>query len=173
MAQVIAEVTGVPLPNQKLIYKGKSLKEMEQPLSALGIKDGCKVMLIGKKSCPEEEDELKKIKDFEKSVEQISKKLVEFGDELAGIQKGFLANNLRIEALGRLDKKVKGLVEQFMKILEQVDALSLPENFNECRSKRKSLVKNVQNYLSQCDTIQANIDQETEKLQSKNLVLKD
>lgn len=28
---------------------GKSLKELEQPLSALGVKNGCKVMLIGKR----------------------------------------------------------------------------------------------------------------------------
>lgn len=105
MAVLIEQVTGVPVPFQKLIYKGnlhvgpcflqmmvvpfvlmtfrclcfecqkdflrplaffsycffyffppslifhlgKSLKELEQPLSALGVKNGCKVMLIGKR----------------------------------------------------------------------------------------------------------------------------
>lgn len=28
---------------------GKSLKEMDQPLSVLGVKNGCKIMMIGKK----------------------------------------------------------------------------------------------------------------------------
>ncbi|XP_048450668.1 BAG family molecular chaperone regulator 1-like, partial [Rhincodon typus] len=49
MATVIAQVTGVPQQLQKLIFKGKSLKDMEQPLSVLGVKNGCKIMMIGKK----------------------------------------------------------------------------------------------------------------------------
>ncbi|KAK9396678.1 BAG family molecular chaperone regulator 1 [Crotalus adamanteus] len=49
LALLTEQVTGVPVSFQKLIYKGKSLKEMEQPLSTLGVKNGCKVMLIGKR----------------------------------------------------------------------------------------------------------------------------
>ncbi|XP_066487314.1 BAG family molecular chaperone regulator 1 isoform X2 [Tiliqua scincoides] len=123
MALLIEQVTGVPVSFQKLIYKGKSLKEMEQPLSTFGVKNGCKVMLIGKRNSPEEETELKKLKDLEKSVEQIAKKIEEVNKELGGIQKGFLAKNLQTEALNQLDKRIKGTAEQFMKILEQVDAI--------------------------------------------------
>ncbi|XP_014794129.1 PREDICTED: BAG family molecular chaperone regulator 1 isoform X2 [Calidris pugnax] len=126
MAVLIEQVTGVPVPFQKLIYKGKSLKELEQPLSALGVKNGCKVMLIGKRNSPEEEAELKKLKDLEKSVEQIANKLEEVNKEFTGIQKGFLAKNLQAEALKQLDKRIKGTAEQFMKILEQIDAILLP-----------------------------------------------
>jgi hypothetical protein len=32
-----------------LLFSGKSLKEMETPLSALGIQNGCRLMLIGEK----------------------------------------------------------------------------------------------------------------------------
>ncbi|XP_061850990.1 BAG family molecular chaperone regulator 1 isoform X4 [Colius striatus] len=123
MAVLIEQVTGVPVPFQKLIYKGKSLKELEQPLSALGVKNGCKVMLIGKRNSPEEEAELKKLKDLEKSVEQIANKLEEVNKEFTGIQKGFLAKDLQTEALKQLDKRIKGTAEQFMKILEQIDAI--------------------------------------------------
>ncbi|KAF7247904.1 BAG family molecular chaperone regulator 1 [Varanus komodoensis] len=49
MALLIEQVTGVPVSFQKLIHKGKSLKEMNQPLSTFGVKNGCKVMLIGKR----------------------------------------------------------------------------------------------------------------------------
>ncbi|XP_061850993.1 BAG family molecular chaperone regulator 1 isoform X7 [Colius striatus] len=125
MAVLIEQVTGVPVPFQKLIYKGKSLKELEQPLSALGVKNGCKVMLIGKRNSPEEEAELKKLKDLEKSVEQIANKLEEVNKEFTGIQKGFLAKDLQTEALKQLDKRIKGTAEQFMKILEQIDAIIL------------------------------------------------
>ncbi|XP_044517492.1 BAG family molecular chaperone regulator 1 [Gracilinanus agilis] len=171
LALLIEQVTGVPLAFQKLIYKGKSLKEMEQPLSALGVKNGCRVMLIGKKNSPEEEAELKKLRDLEKSVEKIADQLVGVNEELGGIQKGFLAKDLRAEALSKLDKKIKGTVEQFMKILEQIDSLTLPENFRDCRLKRKGLVKKVQAFLAQCDTVERRIEQETDKLQSKNLAL--
>uniref|UniRef100_A0A8D0FI47 BAG family molecular chaperone regulator 1 n=1 Tax=Strix occidentalis caurina TaxID=311401 RepID=A0A8D0FI47_STROC len=171
MAVLIEQVTGVPVHFQKLIYKGKSLKELEQPLSALGVKNGCKVMLIGKRNSPEEEAELKKLKDLEKSVEQIANKLEEVNKEFTSIQKGFLAKDLQAEALKQLDKRIKGTAEQFMKTLEQIDAVNLPENFSDCKVKKKGLVKRVQVFLAQCDTIEGNIGQEMDKLQSKNLAL--
>nr|XP_020669901.1 BAG family molecular chaperone regulator 1 isoform X2 [Pogona vitticeps] len=123
MAVLIEQVTGVPVSFQKLIYKGKSLKEMDQPLSTFGVKNGCKVMLIGKRKSPDEEAELKKLKDLETSVEQVAKKIEEINKELGGIQKDFLAKNLQTEALCQLDKRIKGTAEQFMKILEQIDAI--------------------------------------------------
>uniref|UniRef100_A0A8C6DEQ7 BAG family molecular chaperone regulator 1 n=1 Tax=Moschus moschiferus TaxID=68415 RepID=A0A8C6DEQ7_MOSMO len=173
LAQVVEEATGVPLPFQKLIFKGKSLKEMEMPLSALGIQNGCRVMLIGKKNSPEEEAELKKLKDLEQSVEKIADQLEELNKDLAGIQQGFLAKDLQAEALCKLDRRVKATIEQFMKILEEIDTLILPENFRDSRMKRKGLVKRIQAFLAECDTVEQNICQETERLQSTNLALAD
>ncbi|XP_057576636.1 BAG family molecular chaperone regulator 1, partial [Hippopotamus amphibius kiboko] len=173
LAQVVEEATGVPLPFQKLIFKGKSLKEMETPLSALGIQNGCRVMLIGKKNSPEEEAELKKLKDLEKSVEKIADQLEELNKELTGIQQGFLAKDLQAEALCKLNRRVKATIEQFMKILEEIDTLILPENFKDSRMKRKGLVKRIQAFLAECDTVEQNICQETERLQSTNLALAD
>ncbi|KAM9083366.1 BAG family molecular chaperone regulator 1 isoform 1-T1 [Megaptera novaeangliae] len=173
LAQVVEEATGVPLPFQKLIFKGKSLKEMETPLSALGIQNGCRVMLIGKKNSPEEEAELKKLKDLEKSVEKIADQLEELRKELTGIQQGFLAKDLQAEALCKLNRRVKAIIEQFMKILEEIDTLVLPENFKDSRMKRKGLVKKIQAFLAACDTVEQSICQETERLQSTNLALAD
>ncbi|KAM6182415.1 BAG family molecular chaperone regulator 1 [Erethizon dorsatum] len=171
LAQAVEEATEVPLPFQKLIFKGKSLKEMEMPLSALGIQNGCRVMLIGEKSNPEEEVELKKLKNLEKSVEKIADHLEELNKELTGIQQGFLAKDLQAEALCKLDRRVKATIEQFMKILEEIDTMILPENFKDSRLKRKGLVKKVQAFLAECDTVEENICQETERLQSTNLAL--
>lgn len=39
------------------------------------------------------------------------------------LYQGFLAKDLQAEALKQLDKRIKGTAEQFMKILEQVDAI--------------------------------------------------
>lgn len=171
LAQLVEEATGVPLPFQKLIFKGKSLKEMEAPLSALGMQNGCRVMLIGEKSNSEEEVELKKLKDLEVSAEKIADHLEELNKELSGIQQGFLAKELQAEALCKLDRKVKATIEQFMKILEEIDTMVLPENFKDSRLKRKNLVKKVQVFLAECDTVEQYICQETERLQSTNLAL--
>uniref|UniRef100_A0A8C2T4P3 BAG family molecular chaperone regulator 1 n=1 Tax=Coturnix japonica TaxID=93934 RepID=A0A8C2T4P3_COTJA len=141
MAVLIEQVTGVPVSFQKLIYKGKSLKELEQPLSALGVKNGCKVMLIGKRNSPEEEAELKKLKDLEKSVEHIANKLEEVNKEFTSIQKGFLAKDLQAEALKQLDKRIKGTAEQFMKILEQVDAINKKKGKVEKKGEKKKKKK--------------------------------
>ncbi|XP_036375265.1 BAG family molecular chaperone regulator 1 [Megalops cyprinoides] len=171
LSEALAETTGVPIPSQKLIYKGKSLREMDATLTSFGIKQGCKLMMIGKRNSPEEEVELKKLKDIEKSVEQTAKKLERVDGELTGLRNGFLAKDLQAEALNKLDQRVKGAAEQFMKILEQMDAMSLPENFSDCRTKKKGLVKTVQEFLAQCDRIEAGISDHLAKIQSKNLAL--
>ncbi|XP_054624563.1 BAG family molecular chaperone regulator 1 isoform X2 [Dunckerocampus dactyliophorus] len=163
LADCLTHLTGVPAASQKLIFKGKSLTDMEQTLSSYRIKSGCKLMMIGKRNSPEEEAELKKLKDIEKSVEQTAKKL----------EKGFLAKDLQADALGKLDHRVKVAAEQFMKILEQIDALSVPENFNDCKMKKKGLVKTVQDFLAQCDKMEACISDHLTKIQSKNLALVD
>nr|1I6Z_A Chain A, BAG-FAMILY MOLECULAR CHAPERONE REGULATOR-1 [Mus musculus] len=128
-------------------------------------------MLIGEKSNPEEEVELKKLKDLEVSAEKIANHLQELNKELSGIQQGFLAKELQAEALCKLDRKVKATIEQFMKILEEIDTMVLPEQFKDSRLKRKNLVKKVQVFLAECDTVEQYICQETERLQSTNLAL--
>ncbi|XP_019733509.1 BAG family molecular chaperone regulator 1 isoform X1 [Hippocampus comes] len=178
LSDCLTQLTGVPQASQKIIFKGKSLKDMEQTLSSYGISDGCKLMMIGKRNSPEEEAELKKLKDIEKSVEQMAKKLEKVDGELTGLKNGFLAKDLQADALGKLDHRVKVAAEQFMKILEQIDALSVPENFNDCRHKKKGLVKTVQmssrqDFLAQCDKMEACISDHLTKIQSKNLALAD
>ncbi|CAB1414130.1 unnamed protein product [Pleuronectes platessa] len=173
LSDALVQTTGVPAASQKLIFKGKSLKDMEESLSTYGIKGGCKLMMIGKRNSPEEEAELKKLKDIEKSVELTAKKLEKVDGELTGLKNGFLAKDLQAEALGKLDNRVKIAAEQFMKILEQIDAMSLPENFNDCKMKKKGLIKTVQDFLAQCDKIEACISDHLTKLQSKNLALAD
>ncbi|XP_057403910.1 BAG family molecular chaperone regulator 1-like [Balaenoptera acutorostrata] len=157
LAQVFAEATGVPLPFQKLIFKGKSLKETGTPVSALGIRNGCRVMLPGEKKSPEEEVELKKLKDLEKYVETIADQLEEWTKELSRIQQGFLAKDLQAEALCKLGRRVKATIEQFMKILVEIGTLILPENCKDSRMKRTGLVKRIQAFPAQCDTVEQSI----------------
>ncbi|XP_026142650.1 BAG family molecular chaperone regulator 1-like isoform X1 [Carassius auratus] len=171
LCEALTEATGVPIPSQKVIFKGKSLKEMEEPLSSFGIRQGCKLMMIGKRNSPEEEGELKKLKDIEKSVEQTAKKLEKVDGELTGLKNGFLAKELQAEALNKLDHRVKVAAEQFMKILEEIDGMNLPETYSDSRMKKKGLVKTVQGFIAQCDKIEAGISDHLAKIQTKNLAL--
>ncbi|XP_068604742.1 BAG family molecular chaperone regulator 1 isoform X2 [Brachionichthys hirsutus] len=168
LSDALTQVTGVPQASQKIFFKGKSPKDMEERLSSYGIKEGCKLMMIGKRNSPEEEAELKKLRDVKKSVEQTAKKLEKIDGELTGLKNGFLAKDLQVESLGKLDHRVKIAAEQFMKILEQIDALSVPENFSDCRMKKKGL-----EFLAQCDKIEACIADHLSKIQSKNAALAD
>ncbi|XP_067330733.1 BAG family molecular chaperone regulator 1 isoform X2 [Channa argus] len=171
LSEALAQATGVPPASQKIICKGKSLKDMEESLCTYGIKEGSKLMMIGKRNSAEEEAELKKLKDIEKSVEQMAKKLEKVDGELTGLKNGFLAKDLQAEALGKLDHRVKITAEQLMKILEQIDAMNVPDNFLDCRMKKKGLVKTVQEFLARCDKIEACISDHLSKIQSKNLAL--
>ncbi|XP_034038602.1 BAG family molecular chaperone regulator 1 [Thalassophryne amazonica] len=173
LAEALAEATGVHTTAQKLIFKGKSLKDPEESLFSYGIKEGCKMMLIGKRNSPEEEAELKKLRDIEKSVDQLAKKLEHVDGELTGIKNGFLGKDLQVESLGKLDNSVKVATEQLMKILEQLDAMSLPDNFRDCKLKRRGLANTVQDFLARCDKLEASISYQLSLIQSKNLALAD
>ena len=114
-------------------------------------------MLPGEKKSPEEEVELKKLKDLEKYVETIADQLEEWTKELSGIQQGFLAKDLQAEALCKLGRRVKATIEQFMKILVEIGTLILPENCKDSRMKRTGLVKRIQAFPAQCDTVEQSI----------------
>ncbi|XP_058615655.1 BAG family molecular chaperone regulator 1 isoform X2 [Onychostoma macrolepis] len=117
LCEALTDATGVPAPSQKVIFKGKSLKEMEEPLSSFGIKQGCKLMMIGKRNSPEEEVELKKLKDIEKSMEQTAKKLEKVDGELTGLKNGLP------ESFSDCRMKKKGLVKTVQGFLAQCDKI--------------------------------------------------
>ncbi|KAF3858077.1 hypothetical protein F7725_011278 [Dissostichus mawsoni] len=89
----LSKTSQMLLPKPLEFLKRKSLKDVEESLSSYGVKEGCKLMLIGKR--------------------------------------GFLAKDLQAEALGKLDHR------------------NIPDNFNDCRMKKKGLVKTVQ-YACEC-----------------------
>ncbi|XP_060756929.1 BAG family molecular chaperone regulator 1-like isoform X1 [Neoarius graeffei] len=171
LSETLAQATGVPQASQKIIFKGKSLKEMKASLSSLGIKQGCKLMMIGNRNSLEEEAELKKLKDLEKRMEKTAKKLEKVHDELTRLKNGFLVKDLQAEALDKLDNRVTAAAEQFIKILEEINAMTVPENFSDCRMKKKGLVKTVQGFLAQCNKLEAGISAHRAKIQNKNLAL--
>lgn len=56
---------------------------------------------------------------------------------------GFLAKDLQAEALKQLDKRIKGTAEQFMKTLEQIDAIVSKLAQKSAKSQQKLTVMNI------------------------------
>ncbi|KAK2170096.1 hypothetical protein LSH36_4g03039 [Paralvinella palmiformis] len=139
----VARVTEVPVKNQRLIVKGKSLTDPEASLKSCGVKNGTKLMLIGKKYNAEDEGFIKQISDIEVKVKRTEDKINEIMQEVDSIHKGFLSSDLQEEALKRLSKRVTSCTEEFSKQVECCDALTLSESTDEIRKKRKQLVNKI------------------------------
>lgn len=96
LANLTAELTEVPRGSQRLIFKGQSLTEFSQPLKSFGVKKGSRIMLIGKKFDPLNDENMKAILAAEKKVDDIEKRLTENLEELQGIEKVKIVNILVI-----------------------------------------------------------------------------
>uniref|UniRef100_UPI00358FC6A9 BAG family molecular chaperone regulator 1-like isoform X4 n=1 Tax=Myxine glutinosa TaxID=7769 RepID=UPI00358FC6A9 len=173
LARAVAARTGVPISNQKLIHKGQTLKDLEQTLSSCGVKEGAKLMLVGSQNNAGEEEMQHKLEELEGGVEKLSLRLSDIRQELDGIENGFLEESLKPSALSKLSRRVKGQMEQFVKLLEQVDAMELPEGRTNLRVKRKNVVRKIQLSLEKCDSIEHDLAVQREKLSSYSLTLPD
>ncbi|KAL3886783.1 hypothetical protein ACJMK2_026755 [Sinanodonta woodiana] len=146
--------TGIPTTAQRLIHKGKSLKDPNQNLIDAGLKDGAKVMFIGKKPTPQDDGQVQMLKTLEKSFEKEEQKLSDITYELDGVHRGFLPEDTKLPAIKQFEKRLVSAAENLMTLLEKLDALTFDENNKEARSKRKTLVDKIHVLLDRCDGLQ-------------------
>ncbi|XP_068719106.1 BAG family molecular chaperone regulator 1-like [Montipora capricornis] len=137
---------------------GQSLTDLPQPLKLLGVKKGSRIMLLGKKFDPLNEENMKAILAAERKGDDIEKRLTENLEELQGIEKGFLQPELVTQALDKLSRRLQGVSEDFMKTLESLDALLIDPNLQQARGKKKSLVQRIQLLLDRTDGTSARIE---------------
>ena len=104
-------------------------------------------MICGKKNDPEQEDGYKEIVEMENDCKNIEKEIDEVGTELDGI----------CRSLKLLQKRVKGTNEELQKLLETLDGVSLNEDQQECRIKRKSVASKLNKVMDRNDTNLAKI----------------
>lgn len=154
LGEKILELTGVPISGQKLICSGRQLtKDMAVTLAEAGLKTGSKVMILGKKYDPEQEEAYKEILELEKKCKNVERKMLEVSDEIEGISKGHLDKNLHTEALKNLQKKVRNSNEELLKLLESLDGINLTEDQKECKIKRKSVATNMNKAMDKTDDV--------------------
>jgi len=170
LGEKILELTGVPISGQKLICSGRQLtKDMAVTLAEAGLKTGSKVMILGKKYDPEQEESYKEILELEKKCKNVERKMLEVSDEvmsrtrqyfeylflsqIEGISKGHLDRKLHTEALKNIEKKVRNSNEELLKLLESLDGINLTEDQKECKIKRKSVATNMNKAMDKTDDI--------------------
>ncbi|KAJ7333177.1 BAG molecular chaperone regulator 1 [Desmophyllum pertusum] len=137
LSNLATQLTEVPRGSQRLIFKGHSLTDFTQPLKSLGIKKGSKIMLIGKKFDPLDEENMKVILAAEKNADDIEKRLTENIEEVQGIEKGFLQPELAVQALEKLARKIQAISEEFMKTIESLDALLIDSQSTTSQRKKE------------------------------------
>ncbi|XP_072045300.1 BAG family molecular chaperone regulator 1-like [Amphiura filiformis] len=158
LAQAAYQATEVPVHLQKLIFKGKSLStDSQQSLESVGIRNGAKVMLIGKKSL-EEDEHTKQITRITQEVGSNEKKQKDIEDEISGIEKGYLQADLIQDALKKLRKRLFACNEEFMKHLEKLDGMVMNDVHQSVKNKRKKTVDYIQGLLDKTDSLTNRIE---------------
>ncbi|ELT97930.1 hypothetical protein CAPTEDRAFT_198450 [Capitella teleta] len=151
LAQEVERLTQVPVKGQKLIHKGKSLTDQTKEVSSLGLQNGSKIMVIGKRFDIEEDEMMMRMRVIEKDVNTQSNKLTQIRSQMQGISNGFLDADLQKQTLPKLEKQTALCIEDCSRLLELLDGLALGEAMEEVKTTRKKLVKQIQRIIDDAD----------------------
>lgn len=155
LAERLLDLTGVPISGQKMICSGKQLNTgegwVERSLGEAGVRTGTKVMLLGKKFDPAQEEGYREVLEVEKRSGGVEMKIAKISNEVDGISKGHLEKALVQEALTKLAKRCKMLNEEALKLLTSLDGITLGEDQLEAKIKRKSVATKVNRLMDESD----------------------
>jgi hypothetical protein len=143
---------GVPVKSQKLICKGKTLNDGDK-LADYGIRSGSRVMIVGRRYVLEDDEKYKQILKIKQIGDKIVKHLEDIRTELKGIEDGFLAEDLKASAFGKMDKRCLGCNEELMRCLEQLDGIEMEGEHGELRSRRKREIDRIQQIMGDFDEV--------------------
>lgn len=154
LMEIVDRTTQIPTFNQKLIYKGISLKkDTGMSLHELGVKNNSKIMVIGQKHDPAEEAILKKMQGLQKSANDIREHVKDLRLNLDSVKKGFLEKSLVEKSAEQLKKRLLSCTEKGMKSIEVLDEIELHERHKDARAKRKQIINEIQAILDDCDKL--------------------
>merc|ERR1719209_1861865 len=138
-----------------MICSGKQLNTgegwMDKSIKEAGLKTGSKVMLLGKKYDPAQEEGYREVLEAEKRGSTVEMKLAKITNEVDGISKGHLAVELQAEALAKLSKRCNMLNEEALRVLETLDGITLGEDQLEAKIKRKSVASKVNKLMDETE----------------------
>ncbi|XP_064396390.1 BAG family molecular chaperone regulator 1-like [Halichondria panicea] len=151
-------LTQIPIDSQKLIFKGKTLQDDYKTVSELGIKQGSRLMVLGRKSAVADDPSSKEVEKFSCAVDGIARKMEGIREEVTGIEKGFLQTELIADACRGLHKRCLACGELLMQNLEKLDSMIIPPTETLIRGRKKSTVVRIQSLLTRNDDLIKRID---------------
>lgn len=162
LMELVENVTAIPTFKQKLIYKGISIsKDPDKLVDAFQIRDKSKLMVIGQRHDPEEEEALKILEKMNKTALTQQGVLKDLQDHLDSVKKGFVEGKNKETTIELLQKQILKCTENTMKHVESLDELNIGENFKDARNKRKQIIKRFQLILDGCDKLAEDVSQVT------------
>eukprot|EP00112_Aurelia_sp_Birch-Aquarium-sp1_P022327 Seg626.6 transcript_id=Seg626.6/GoldUCD/mRNA.D3Y31 product="BAG family molecular chaperone regulator 1" protein_id=Seg626.6/GoldUCD/D3Y31 len=157
LSELTFEVTKVPSSRQRLIYKGKSLTKIDSSLAENGLKNGAKIMLIGRKNDPVEDQLISNIEKVEKEVTKTENKFRDLITDFESLLQGFLETEMTKESLNKLEKQLKQYDGELMKEIERLDCMEIDMTYQEPKAKRKLLIKKIQKLHDEADEMERKI----------------
>ncbi|CAH1797550.1 unnamed protein product [Owenia fusiformis] len=170
LSREVERTTQVPMANQKLIFKGKSLTDVHAKLCDVGLKPNSKVMLIGKREDLDENISLRTLGAIELDIEKEEKQINDIIRDLDGVEKGYTDKAVTAFALEKLSKQLAKSTERFVKLLENLDAIIVGETNSQVRYNKKVLVLKIQKSLDKCDSLMKQVSELVTKITEKKIV---
>ena len=152
--QHVEELTEIPFSGQKLICQAKTLTSNDPyktTLASCNLINGSKVMVLGRKTDPVQDESYQKIVAIEKNILEMAQKFVDISKQVQEIT--HLPKEHHETALRDLEKRSKACSEQWMRSLESLDGIQLDDTQTMSKSKRKSVVNCANSYLDQADEL--------------------
>jgi len=157
----VEKVTQMPPATQRIIHRGKSVFGDDTLLSSLKMRNGDKIMVLGKRVEADTDETYKRLAGVERvTLVSLDHKSQELTEELTGLEKGFLTADQTAESLKKFGKRLRLFGEECMRALMTLDAVDLAgadtsesqRNIN--REKRRTLVQSIQELLHHHDSLE-------------------
>ena len=145
--QHVEELTEIPFSGQKLICQAKTLTSNDPyktTLASCNLINGSKVMVLGRKTDPVQDESYQKIVAIEKNILEMAQKFVDISKQVHEIT--HLPKEHHETALRDLGNRCTACSEEWVNFLESLDNVKLDDN-QLSKSKRKSVVVCASSYI--------------------------
>ncbi|CAK9303720.1 unnamed protein product [Gordionus sp. m RMFG-2023] len=126
---------------------------METTLLNYNIKNGNKIMMIGSKESVEENNKIDQIKNLEKQLKIVEKSLNISSETYINIKNGWLDGKMKEESINKLITSLELNIEKCMKLVHQLDAIQISEDFKIAKTMRKMIVDRIMKDLNETDKL--------------------
>uniref|UniRef100_A0A0N5CEP4 BAG domain-containing protein n=1 Tax=Strongyloides papillosus TaxID=174720 RepID=A0A0N5CEP4_STREA len=162
LKHVIVEKCKYTSDSIRIIHRGKTLTGDDSALlSTFRFKEGDKIMCMGKPDPKKHIDPGQKLLvDYEKNKYQpYAESFATLKEDLNQLCNNFLDGEKRMDMIKNTEKRIKGIEEKGVKMLEELDGLVIfedstnDEQKQRNREKRKFLINRIQDKLNESDKL--------------------